>query len=854
MDTAGHTPIMRQYLEIKADYPDTLLFYRMGDFYELFYEDAEKAAELLDIALTSRGKSNVEPVPMAGVPAHSIEQYLARLVRLKEPAAICEQIGDPGASKGPVERKVVRVVTPGTLTEESLLTDREENLVAAVFPAEGRFGVATLEISSGRFNGLEVRGDHELKAELDRIRPAELIWPDPSAVPRPPGFDDSHHNRVPAWHFEAERAARVLNQAFGTTSLTAFGCDDAPLATCAAGALLRYVSDIHGAELKHVAGIRIERTERLLRLDAVSRRNLEIDAPLNVGQGRSLVELLDHCRTAMGSRLLRRWFRGPVRDHRELGERNAAVERLIEGSELADCRETLTAIGDLERVVSRVALRSARPRDLTRLGQALASIPALLDALKDADARRLRALREAVTPLPGLRGLLERALMDEPSTSIRDGGVIRDGYDAKLDEYRSLGRDSGAFLVELEQRERARTGVKNLKVQYNRVHGYYIELPRSQAHLAPDEYRRRQTLKNAERYVTPELKTFEDKALSASEKALGRERFLYEQLFELIAPDLDALTRTATALAELDVLCDFAHCARLLDLTRPEFCSDSVLRVEGGVHPVVAHCGVESFIANDLDLDEDTRMLVVTGPNMGGKSTYMRQVALIVLIAHTGCFVPARRARIGPVDQVFTRIGASDDLASGRSTFMVEMTEMAYILRNATRDSLVLVDEIGRGTSTFDGLSLAWACARFLADRSAAFTLFSTHYFELTLLAEQLASARNVHLDAVEHGDGIVFLYEVRPGPASQSYGIQVAKLAGLPVAVLHEARDKLADLEWSESRHELERAPGQLSLFGDATAPGRLERRLLDLDVDRLTPREALDLLYELKRSCGAD
>ena len=842
--------MMRQYLDIKASWPDTLLFYRMGDFYELFYEDAERAAKLLDITLTSRGKSDGAPVPMAGVPVHSVDQYLARLVKLREPVAICEQIGDPATSKGPVERKVVRVVTPGTLTEETLLTDREENLICAVLAEDGRAGIAVLEASSGRFSGLELDDASRLGAELERIRPAEIVCSAGSAA----GFDDLpevHVSRLEPWQFGAERCRSVLLEAFGTASLAAFGCDDAPLATRAAGALLRHVGDIHGRALSHVREIRIESPDGLLRLDAVTRRNLEIERTVSA-EGISLVALYDRCRTAMGARLLRRWFRGPIRDHAILGARNDAVAAILESPRAADLDDALARIGDLERIVSRVALRSARPRDLVRLGDSLRALPDLLDAAAGLDAHHIGTLGAKITVLDELADHLEHALADEPAAVVRDGGVIRDGFDADLDELRGLKRNAGEYLVRLETSERERTGLKNLKVHYNRVHGYYIELPRSQSDKAPDDYRRRQTLKNAERFITPELKIFEDRILGASEKALAREKALYEELLDRVAEHLVELGDTARAVAEIDVLSGFARAAGEFDLARPEFTDVPVIRIERGRHPVVSAVGGGVFIANDLALDDDSRMLVITGPNMGGKSTYMRQNALIVLLAHTGCFVPARSALIGPVDQVFTRIGASDDLASGRSTFMVEMTEMAYILRNASASSVVLVDEIGRGTSTFDGLSLAAACARHLAGKVRAFTLFSTHYFELTQLAEELEGASNVHLDAVEHDDRIVFMYSVMPGPASQSYGIQVARLAGVPREVIDDARARLAELEWSEARREHAAAPDQLSLFTEAPGVDPALELLETIDPEEVTARQALELLFELKRASG--
>jgi DNA mismatch repair protein MutS len=845
--TVPHTPMMQQYLKLKSEFPDTLLFYRMGDFYELFFDDAEKASGILGITLTSRGKSGGNPIPMAGIPVHSLEQYLAKLVKQQEPIAICEQIGDPATSKGPVERKVTRVVTPGTLTEESLLSAREENLVVGISHENSAFGIAVLEISSGRFSGIEVETIEQLKSELSRIRPAEIIFPDNITELLENSTVNIHCVPFPSWHFDTERSINTLNTLFGTNSLTAFGCDNAPLATRAAGALVRYVNDIQRTELSHLTNITIESSDDLLQLDAVTRRNLEIESTNNTESGTSLIELFDSCSTAMGSRCLRRWFRGPTRDHTVLRKRNDSVSALIDLSDFDDLRSTLNGIGDIERILTRVSLRSARPRDFTRLCLSMIAIPSVRNQLQET-VDHLKHLTATLTGWPLVVDELNRAIADEPATLIRDGGVIRDGYDAELDEYRALRKDSGDFLLQLEIQERARTGIKTLRVQYNRVHGYYIELPRSQSESVPENYTRRQTLKNAERFITPELKVFEEKVLSANDKALARERYLYENLFDFLTPALSSLFEAAHDIAQIDVLANFAFCATRQNLTRPVFCEDSVLSIDRGIHPVVAASQELDFIPNSLSLDYDKRMLMITGPNMGGKSTYMRQTALIVLLAHTGCFVPAASMQVGPIDQVFTRIGASDDLASGRSTFMVEMTEMAYILRNASPSSLVLVDEIGRGTSTFDGLSLAWACAIEL-DRVGAFTLFSTHYFELTVLAKQLERTENVHLDAVEHDDNIVFMYEVLQGPASQSYGIQVAKLAGLPKLVLNEAREKLISLELQESGIQEETAPNQLSLFSIKKEQSKIELQLESIDPDDLTPRAAHQLVYDLHK-----
>ncbi|GJL83098.1 MAG: DNA mismatch repair protein MutS [marine bacterium B5-7] len=847
--------MMHQYLKIKSDYPETLIFYRMGDFYELFYEDAVKAAELLDITLTSRGKSDGVAIPMAGVPVHSVDQYLARLVKLKEPVAICEQVGDPATSKGPVDRKVVRVVTPGTLTEESLLDESEENLVCAVVMDENRVGIAVLEISSARFSGFEIASRQNLATEIDRLNPAELVCPESTLSEIESIAADAHVTALADWQFETVRARAILEDAFNIASLAAFGADDAPLAIRAAGALLRYVTDIHGRILSHLDGIRLDQPKNLLRLDAVTRRNLEIDRCLNENQGTPLVELYDRTRTPMGARLLRRWFRSPIRDQAEIIQRNNAVSALIDSNNENNLGEVIKRIGDMERILSRIALRSARPRDLLRLRESLECIPELKQILGDItealDTPRIHRINDNIHVTSELASQLARAIDDEPATLIREGGVIRDGYDETLDEFRALQRNAGEFLINFELEERQRTGIRNLKVHYNRVHGYYIELPRSQSEVVPGHYRRRQTLKNAERYITPELKEFEDRILSANDKALSREKELFEELFNFIDPYLAELTTTARSISELDVFKSYADAALAFDLACPQFTDKPILDIRGGRHPVVAVSAEKTFIPNDLSLDSAKRMLVITGPNMGGKSTFMRQNALIAVLAHTGCFVPADSALLGPIDQIFTRIGASDDLASGRSTFMVEMTEMAYILRNATPCSLVLVDEIGRGTSTFDGLSLAWACATRLASISA-FTLFSTHYFELTQLAEHLGGTRNVHLDAVEHDNTIVFMYSVLPGPASQSYGIQVARLAGIPSGVINEARDKLAELEWAESGRESRinsgELPDQLPIFKAPVPTSATTDMLRTIDPDSLTPREALDVLYRLR------
>ena len=862
LSAAGHTPMMRQYLAIKADYPDTLLFYRMGDFYELFYEDAERAAKLLDITLTSRSKSAGLPIPMAGVPYHSIDQYLAKLARQVVSVAICEQIGDPATSKGPVERKVTRVITPGTLTEESLLVDRRENITASLFEFGEHIGIATLEISSGRFNGFQVAGREHLEGELARICAAEILVAEDQAHL----LESEAQTPLPNWYFETTRAVQVLCDTFATRDLAAFGSDAFPLATRAAGALIQYIRDLHGNDIPHIRGIEYRHDDATILIDAVSRLNLEIERSRSGDNRHTLVALFDRCASPMGARMLRRWFNSPIRDHAILRARHDAIDWLIDNRRYQDFASALKQAGDMERILARVALGSARPRDLTRLRTALGALPAIHGQLTDAPTALLAPLRESLTPQPEILDLLERAVVEDPPSLIRDGGVLRDDYDSGLGESRHLQRDSGAFLLELEHREKQRSGVAGLRIRYNRVHGYYIELPRSRSENVPADYVRRQTIKHAERFVTEELKTFEEKILSAKAAALAREKWLYNQLLEALAPRVSALQDCADGLARLDLLVNFAARAVDLRLVRPTLSDEMTLAIEEGRHPVVEQAlnleKSNGFVPNSIHLDATTQMQLITGPNMGGKSTYMRQIAVITLLAHTGCYLPARAATIGPIDRIFTRIGAADDLAGGRSTFMVEMTEMAHILRNATHRSLVLVDEIGRGTSTFDGLALAWACATDLSRRVGACVLFSTHYFELTALAEQLPGVVNVHLDAVEHGDEIVFMYSVKPGPANQSFGLQVARLAGVPEEVIALSREKLHALEAqyagntqaAQTHQTIPATPApQASLFA---APAPEERliiaKLKALATDETTPRQALDLLYELRELLG--
>lgn len=846
--TDQHTPMMQQYLGLKARHPDILLFYRMGDFYELFYDDAERAAQLLDITLTTRGQSAGQPIPMAGVPYHAAESYLSRLVRLGESVAICEQIGDPGASKGPVERQVVRIVTPGTLTDDALLDARRENLLAAVHRHQKAWGLARIEVSTGRCVLSQPGSLAALQAELARLQPAEVLAPEdmsdlPEAQPRPP------------WHFDPASAQTRLCQRLAVADLTGYGCADMPAAIGAAGALLDYVDETQGAARVHIDGLRTEHLNDALMLDSVTRRNLEIDRSLSGDDRFCLLALLDRCATAMGSRELARWLGRPIRDQHALKARYQAIDALKAATAAAELHTVLRDVADIERILSRVSLRSARPRDLAGLGRSLAAVPAIKALLADIDSPLLADLADQLGSHDALADTLARALADELPAWLKDGGVIRSGFDAELDELRALADHADGFLRELEQRERERTGADKLKVGYNRVHGYFIELSRAQSHKAPDDYTRRQTLKNAERFVTPELKTFEDKVLSARERALAREKLLFDGLLDTITDALPALSACARAVASIDTLTNLAERATALDLCQPTLRDAPGLAITGGRHLIVEAASDQPFVANDLTLDDARRLLIITGPNMGGKSTYMRQAALIVLMACAGSFVPAEAAEIGPIDRIFTRIGAADDLAGGRSTFMVEMHETANILNNATDNSLVLMDEIGRGTSTYDGLSLARAAAEHLARKTRAFTLFATHYFELTALANTLPATANLHLDASEYGDELVFLHRVKDGPANRSYGLQVAAKAGVPRPVIAAARKHLQALEADALRSH---AP-QIGLFDTPAehtsdtphAPppeaDAVHAALDAVDADDLSPRKALDLVYRL-------
>jgi DNA mismatch repair protein MutS len=848
-----HTPMMRQYMSIKAEHPDMLVFYRMGDFYELFYDDAKRAASLLDITLTSRGKSAGDPIPMAGVPYHAVEGYLAKLVRKGESVAICEQIGDPATSKGPVERQVTRVVTPGTLTDEALLAEGRDNAVAAVYRDSGTFGLAWLDLSGGRFRLTEVTGSEALAGELQRIRPAEIIVDEEQRLTDslPAGIRVSAR---PPWHFEPDSATRLLCSQFKTRDLTGFGCAEFPRGVAAAGALLQYVGDTQKTALPHLQSIRVERSDDAVVMDGPTRRNLELEDSLSGDRRHTLAGVMDRCRSPMGSRLLKRWIQRPLRDSSVLRARYQAVETIMLDRLTGSLQDQLRGIGDVERILSRVALRSARPRDLSQLGATLERIPSLKKTIEAADSPLIQQLLERIGKHPRERELLQKALVDNPPMVVRDGGVIASGFDDELDDLRSIAENADQFLIDLESREKARTGLSTLKLGYNRVHGYYIEISKGQADKSPDDYVRRQTLKGAERYITPELKAFEDKVLSARERALSREKELYDVLLDKLIGVLAELQSTARSLAELDVLVCFAERAESLNLCRPDITDRPCIEIRGGRHLVVEQVIDAPFVSNDLSLHEHQKLLVITGPNMGGKSTYMRQAALIAILAHIGSFVPADSLKIGPIDRIFTRIGASDDIAGGRSTFMVEMTETATILHNATEMSLVLMDEIGRGTSTFDGLSLAWAAAHYMGERVRAFTMFATHYFELTALASELPDCANVHLDASEHEGQLVFLHAVKPGPANQSYGLQVAALAGVPREVIRRARGFMATLESLQSQH-VESPQARLPLGPPADdVDDALRDALADLDPDSMTPREALDALYDLKSKSGKE
>ncbi len=853
-DFSQHTPLMRQYFTAKAEYPDVLLFFRMGDFYELFYDDARKAARLLDITLTQRGQSGGNAIPMAGVPFHAADGYLARLVALGESVAICEQIGDPALSKGLVERKVVRVITPGTLTDEALLEDRRELLLLAVSHGKSGYGLAWADVAAGRFL-LSTAGDaDQLAAELARLAPAEILIPDDETLAAQLTGNKGLRRR-PVWYFDADTGTRQLLQFFGVADLSGFGLDEKSaanaLAIGAAGALLGYLEETQKQRLPHLSSLQWEIADEAIAMNAATRRHLELDERFDGQLQHTLLGVLDSTCSPMAGRLLRRWLHRPLRDAAVIGNRHAAVQSLLDAGLHESLRAVFRGIGDLERILTRVALRSARPRDLSTLRDGLKKLPDIHALLAGCDAPRIRELCAVMVQHPELAAHLERALLEQPAVLLRDGGVFASGFDAELDELRQLSTNADQFLIDLEAREKAATGIATLKVGYNRVHGYYIEVSKGQADKAPAHYTRRQTLTGAERFITEELKGFEDKVLSARERALARERLLYEQLLDELNGHLPALRACAQALAECDVLACFAERAESLNWCHPQLCAEDGIRILRGRHPVVEQVREQPFEPNDLVLDGERRMLLITGPNMGGKSTYMRQNALIILLAYIGSFVPADAAEIGPIDRLLTRIGAGDDLARGQSTFMVEMAETSFILRNASARSFVLMDEIGRGTSTYDGLALAQACAEALSADNRAYCLFATHYFELTALPESHPGVRNVHLDAVEHGDRLIFMHAVKDGPANRSFGLQVAALAGLPKPVLTRAKQALTQLE-SKSRPALDLQaealdnPQQLGLFVPDDA---LAKAVDALEPDELTPKQALEALYRLKQ-----
>ena len=863
-DLSHHTPMMQQYLKLKAQHPDILLFYRMGDFYELFYDDAKRAAVLLDISLTKRGASAGEPIPMAGVPYHAVEGYLAKLVALGESVAICEQIGDPAAAKGPVERKVVRIVTPGTVSDEALLPERQDNLVAAIYEQKGVFALATLDMTSGRFLMTELPTKEAVSAELQRLMPAEILYPEDFAHAQILNNYKGLRRR-PVWEFELVTAKTLLNRQFGTQSLEGFGVEQAEVGLCAAGCVLHYAQETQRTALPHVQSIQLQQNSETVLLDAATRRNLELTQNLAGGTEATLAAVLDKCVTPMGSRLLKRWIHQPIRDLNKLQKRQDIIKTLQESGLIESLQPCLQQVGDMERILARVALRSARPRDLTRLRTALAQIPILVNYAQNQTACLVQTMAQ-LADFSELQSLLERAIIDNPPQLIRDGGVIAEGYHAELDEWRQLSAGATQYLEQLEIRERESTGIDTLKIGFNAVHGYYIQISQGQAHKAPIHYVRRQTLKNAERYIIPELKTYEDKVLKAKGASLALEKQLYDALFDVIMPHLAELQLAAMVLAELDVLTNLAERAQTLNYVRPTFSPQRGVQIKGGRHPVVEQMITDPFIANPVYLNAQRHLLIVTGPNMGGKSTYMRQIALICLMAYIGSFVPAESAEIGMLDRIFTRIGASDDLASGRSTFMVEMTEMANILHQATSQSLVLIDEIGRGTSTYDGLSLAWACAEWLAKKTQSLTLFATHYFELTSLPSQLKGVANVHLDAREHNDTIVFMHSVQEGAASKSYGLAVAALAGVPKPVITMAKQRLAHLEeLSAQTRNVNDSPQADLLFAEPISQNSaeisplaevklpeespLEKALAEIEPDELAPRQALEALYQLKK-----
>ncbi len=847
MSSDKHTPGIRQYLKIKAEFPDTLLFYRMGDFYELFFEDAKKAANLLDITLTARGKSGGQSIAMAGVPYHAAEQYLARLVRLGQSVAICEQLENAADSKGPVKRGVTRILTPGTLTDEELLESRQDSLVIAISEQDHTYGIASINLSSGKFTAQEVNNLEMVKSEISRQQPSEILIGEDTKLKT--DLQELKPSCQPSWNFELDSAYRDLCQQFKVKDLQGFGIENSKNAITAAGALLIYVKNTQRTELLHIDTLKLESTEDVLQIDAQSRRNLEIETNLAGGNQHTLLNILDKTATAMGARALRRFIGKPLNNHQRLKSRHQAVQNLIDIKLHFELNIILKQIGDTERILARVALGSARPRDLSRLGAALALLPELQNQTDAILASYIKKLKQNISTFDEIANLLEQAIIDNPPVVIRDGGVIKPGFNQELDKLRDVQNNAGELLQKIEENEKQRTGINNLKVGFNRVHGFYIEISRLHSDKVPDDYIRKQTLKTAERFITQELKDHEVKALSANEQALALEKKLYIELIQTLQASINPLIKSAQATAKLDVICTFAERAASLNFCAPTFSKDSLIKIKNGRHPVVEAVITDKFIPNDTQLNANSSMLIITGPNMGGKSTYMRQIALIVLMAHVGCFVPAESATIGKIDKIFTRIGAADDLASGRSTFMVEMSETANILNNATANSLVLMDEIGRGTSTFDGLAIARASAETLAADIKALTLFATHYFELTSMVDEYKNVKNVHLDAAEYKNEIVFLHALKPGPASRSYGLQVAALAGVPNKVIELAKDYLIKLEAGEVSHDKAAKLPQIPLFDEKNKQAEVIALLDKIQPDELSPKRALELLYELQR-----
>lgn len=847
-DISQHTPMMQQYLKIKANYPDMLLFYRMGDFYEMFFSDAEIGAKLLGITLTQRGTSGGNPIKMAGIPYHSADQYLTKLVKQGKSVAIVEQFGDPATSKGPVERKVSRIITPGTLTDDNLLDEKQNNLILAIHQNKTTIGIAWISLSAGIFMLNEINKD-ELYNQIERLRPAEIIASEKIIhqlkIERP----NIAYKIIPDWHFESDLSIRKLCEHFQVKDLDGFGITDKKLAITSAGVLLDYAKHTQNNDLPHINNLILDNPERYLILDAISRRNLEISLTMRGENSPTLLSVFDKCVNPMGSRLLDYWLNNPLRQHLQINERYTAVEKLQ--PLVSNTQAIVKQIGDIERITSRIALRSARPRDLSGLRNSLSILPELYFLKDISDSRLIYEIYNSISEISfDVTEHLQQAIKDEPSLIIRDGGVIREGYSQELDYLRNIQSNGSQYLLELEAKERERSGINTLKIEYNKVHGYYIEISKLNLDKTPVEYRRTQTLKNAERFTTPELKAFENEVLSAQDKALALEKRLYEQVIDYLQKYIPLLHSLANAIAELDVLTCFAKLAIENNYCKPNLTTDSKLAIIDGRHPVVEK-QIDQFIANNIKLSDTNNFMLITGPNMGGKSTYMRQCAIIVLLAYCGSFVPAASANIGDISRIFTRIGASDDLAAGKSTFMVEMSETANILHNADKNSLIIMDEVGRGTSTYDGLALAYSIARYLIEKSQSYTLFATHYFELTKLAEEYSQVMNVHLNAVEFKDQIVFMHQVEDGPAAKSYGVQVAALAGVPKPVLNIAKKYLQQLE-SKSEPQM-----QMDLFTldniEDTSEHLLnfnEKEILDklktINPDTITPREALDILYD--------